>query len=150
MRGTQVCVIIDANVVVAAVLPPVDSDFHPIQAALVAGRARIVVGGKLRREYLRVRKLQPVLQELVRGGRARLIPDATVDIAEAILAGACRSDDPHIVALAQVSGARLLCSDDGDLCTDFKNPALLSNPRGAVYRNPTHQPLIRRCCRNTR
>ena len=34
--------------------------------------------------------------------------------------GAIRSDDPHVIALAQVSGARLLYSNDGNLQQDFK------------------------------
>ena len=37
------------------------------------------------------------------------------------------------IALAQTSGARLPYSDDGDLHRDFKNPALIDNPRGTVY-----------------
>ena len=44
-----------------------------------------------------------------------------------------QSDDPHILALAVVSGARLLYSNDRLLQHDFKNPALINQPRGKVY-----------------
>ena len=47
--------------------------------------------------------------------------------------GAVKSDDPHIIALAQVSGARLLYSNDKSLQQDFKNKDLINNPRGKVY-----------------
>lgn len=36
-------------------------------------------------------------------------------------------------ALALVSGARLLYSDDGDLNDDFSNPDIISRPGGRVY-----------------
>ena len=44
-----------------------------------------------------------------------------------------RSDDPHILALSSVSGARLLYSNDDALQQDFTNSDLLNNPRGRVY-----------------
>ena len=46
--------------------------------------------------------------------------------------GICKSNDPHVLALALVSGARLLYSNDPDLIEDFKNPEIISNPRGKV------------------
>ena len=45
----------------------------------------------------------------------------------------CVSDDQHIIALAQISGARLLYSHDGDLQEDFRNKELIDRPRGKVY-----------------
>ena len=63
----------------------------------------------------------------------------------------CRSDDPHILALAQVSDVRLLYTNDGDLQQDFGNKSLIDNPRGKVYstrrtRNftATHKGLLSR------
>lgn len=54
---------------------------------------------------------------------------------------ACKSDDEHVIALAQVSGARLLYSDDSDLQDDFRDPKLISNPRGRVYTTLRHQDI---------
>ena len=48
--------------------------------------------------------------------------------------GHCVSDDQHIVALARIGKARLLCSNDDALTTDFRNPVLISKPRGKVYK----------------
>lgn len=45
----------------------------------------------------------------------------------------CRSDDPHVIALAQLSGARLLYSNDGLLRQDFSDKKLLNEPPGKVY-----------------
>ena len=46
--------------------------------------------------------------------------------------GEYQSDDPHVLALAQVSGDRLLDSNDSALQGDFKNRRLIDNPRGRV------------------
>lgn len=53
-----------------------------------------------------------------------------------------KSDDPHILALALVSGVRLLCSRDTALHADFKNPRIL-RPAGSVYQNRRHRHLLR-------
>ena len=45
----------------------------------------------------------------------------------------CVSNDEHVIALAQVSGARLLFSNDVPLHRDFKNRDLVDVPRGKVY-----------------
>ena len=45
---------------------------------------------------------------------------------------AMESDDPHVLGLALVSGARLLYTNDQKLQQDFKNSALI-RPRGKVY-----------------
>jgi len=45
----------------------------------------------------------------------------------------CISNDHHIISLAQVSGARLLYSNDKRLQHDFKNRVLINNPHGKVY-----------------
>ena len=69
--------------------------------------------------------------------------------------GSLESDDPHVIALAQLSGARLLYSNDAALQRDFRSPQLINSPRGRVYstdpeRNPTkrfttaHRDLLNR------
>lgn len=47
---------------------------------------------------------------------------------ELIEQGQCKSNDQHIIALAQVSGARLLYTHDNNLMSDFKDIV-----RGKVY-----------------
>ena len=71
--------------------------------------------------------------------------------AEVATTGLCRSNDQHVIALAQVSGARLLYANDGDLQRDFKKKALIGSPRGKVYSTkkhpelrPHHKQLLRR------
>ncbi len=57
----------------------------------------------------------------------------------------CKSNDGHIIALAIVSGARTLCSNNKrkkHLFADFTNKALIDDPRGGVYQNPSHRHLL--------
>jgi len=46
------------------------------------------------------------------------------------------------IALARVNGARVLCSEDGALWTDFKNQRLINKPRGRIYRTAQHARLL--------
>ena len=78
--------------------------------------------------------------ELRRSGKLTMKDNHQVDGQEARLqaatpgtTGACQSNDHHIIALAQVSGARLLYTNDSDLTQDFNDHHLISTPRGKVY-----------------
>lgn len=61
-----------------------------------------------------------------------------------------RSNDPHVLAVAQLSGARLLFTNDDDLQRDFKRKENIDNPRGRIYHTrrskevtATHKRLLR-------
>ena len=102
---------------------------------LESGRGQLVVGGQLRRELAGTQGFRLWLQQALLEGRARSINDQEVEKRTTDLeqAGLCRSNDPHIVALAQLSNARLLYSNDDDLRQDFGNKQLIDRPRGKVY-----------------
>ena len=57
--------------------------------------------------------------------------------------GSFKSDDPHVIALAQISGARLLYSNDPDLQQDFGDKRLIDSPRGKVYSTRINQEFTR-------
>jgi hypothetical protein len=145
------CVIVDVNVAAQVLLAPPDAAYRLLHRSLVLGKgykATLAYGGHLTVEYGHHRRLFGLVAELDRAGRAKQYSDALIAAEAAAIneAGLLQSDDPHIVALAVVSGARVLCSDDGALCNDFKRQALVNHPRGKVYKNPTHQHLVRDNC----
>ena len=130
------CAIVDVNVA-----PEVFGD-NPSPVAekffewLERGGGRLVVGGKLLEE------LEENSPDFRRWGQAaQLAGKMTTVNKEEVDArtrqiergGAIRSDDPHILALAQVSGARLLYSNDRNLGDDFRDRTLIDNPPGRVY-----------------
>jgi len=130
-----------------------DPDFKDLSDSLFGRRnpsAKIVYGGGLKREYLRSGKVRRVLLELDRNGRAQQVKDSEVDAEEKKLMSndVCVSDDEHVIALARISGARLLCSDDNALENDFRNHQLVNSPRGNIYKRcPDHNHLIDNHCR---
>lgn len=98
----------------------------------------LVVGGKELREALYRRsndKERQAVNELRSAGKIIEINDSAVEkrTNELRKDKSCVSDDEHVIALAQISGARLLYSKDKDLHKDFDKKDLIDNPRGVVY-----------------
>jgi len=146
------CLIVDANVVNRIFLVADDPDFKDLYTSLFATRkpmAKVIYGGKLIEEYYRSHHdVIKILLQLDQAGRATKVDDSLIDSEHKIIIKmkVCKSNDPHIIALARAGKVRLLCSDDKDLWADFKNKALLNKPRGKVYRNPTHNKLLNKFC----
>ena len=71
--------------------------------------------------------------------RVKLISEDEVQKAMGkIQASDLKSDDPHIIALAQVSGVKLLVSGDKALHADFKEII-----KGKIYQTKKHQNLLK-------
>ena len=120
---------------------------------LSSGRGKLVVGGGLLRELNEYNDFKRWLRTALGRNIAVTVDDVAVDAETTIIQqnGVCESDDEHVIALARVSGARLLFTNDGDLQDDFKNPGIINNPRGVIYTTlrgvdvtRTHRALLRR------
>lgn len=142
--------IVDVNVCPDVFAQQPHADFVPILEAVLTGKAKVVLGGdQLKAEYQRLGAVWKFFIGLDRAGRTKLVDDTAVNTeAETISTTiALESNDAHILALARISGARLLCSRDQPLHADFLNPKVISKPRGSVYQNAAHVGLIRKHCR---
>jgi len=141
------CLILDSDIV-HKVFPSPSADFKAIHLALTSGRAKCVYGGGLTREYEKIASFKRFLRLLDQQGAAKQFPDSSVDSEAQRLeaSGLCVSNDFHILGLAIVSKARLVCSDDKRLATDCTNPSILSNPRGNIYKYAAHSHLIKEHC----
>ena len=91
--------------------------------------------------------------EVALAGKMRIVNDSEVSARTDQIRNeeSCASDDPHVIALAQVSRARLLYSNDRSLQRDFRNKQLIDDPRGSVYSTqkssefrPAHKSLLGR------
>lgn len=145
------CIIIDVNIV-KDILTGTALCFSNIHDSLTSSKrpSRVImnIGGRLRREYLRVDSISRLLVQLKAAGRARFVPDNDVDKIETELKKnpSIKSNDHHIIALALASKARILCTaEKHTLIEDFTNPKIL-NPRGKIYKNKTHNKLLRERC----
>lgn len=98
------------------------------------GEGILVAGGKLLKELLST-SVRRNIDEAFRSGRIKRINDRKIDALTKKLQDqrGFKSNDPHVLVLAQVSGARLLYSNDSDLQKDFGNKELVDRPRGKVY-----------------
>ena len=85
-------------------------------------RGKLVVGGKLREELAANQNFRLWLSQAVQAGRARILDDDKVDsvTSDVLAEDVCRSNDPHVIALARISGVRLLYTNDKLLNDDFK------------------------------
>ena len=148
------CAIVDANVVAEVFGRGRPSAGEKFFHWLIDGKGTLVVGGQLRRELNDAsNNFKRWAREALLSGIARDVNDVKVDkrTKQLVADGNCKSNDSHVIALAQLGGARLLYSNDGDLQQDFKNKKLVDKPRGKVYSTledkdftPTHQRLLRR------
>ncbi len=95
--------------------------------------AKLVVGGKLWEELVSHRGVHLVFADLLRRSKMVKYDDSLVNDEVASVNNVCQSNDAHILALARVSGARLLFTNDQALQGDFGNPGIINDPRGRVY-----------------
>lgn len=134
------CAILDANsahdVFGLSRRSAAGKDFY---AHLQKGGMELVVGGKVLQELRQSSgEFREWLKEADRDGhrgRIRNVAPEQVNARQAALERTAnlRSNDPHVIALAQVSGARLLYTKDRSLRKDFSNKEFLNNPRGMIY-----------------
>ena len=130
------CAIVDANVASEIFGPdpkPAGAEFFDW---LKKGSGRLVAGGKLLEELKASSgDFRIWANELVKAGKMRSVDGGKVAARTERIRdeGKCKSNDPHILALAQISGARLLYSNDVALQQDFNNKKLIDKPRGKVY-----------------
>ena len=99
------------------------------------GSGQLVVGGKVLEELKQNGNFRHWFQEARRSsGRVRQFRAATVrEQEERLDRGLMRSNDQHVVALALVSGARLLYANDKRLQHDFTNRQVISGVEGRIY-----------------
>ncbi len=95
-------------------------------------KGKLYIGGRLKSEM--PQGLRPWLDAGVRAGWIMNVPDGEVDRDECWLVdrGDLESNDHHVIALARVSGARVLVSRDRALVRDFKDRSLVSYSSGKV------------------
>ena len=151
------CLIIDANMAHKFGDPP-HEDVQPVVTWLFPKRKqrrkkrpRVVVGGKLRWELERAgTAIADFLATLDQAGQLLRIADTPVIAEEAEVNKLLEQEnipganDPHVLALARVSGSRLLASADkrSRLQALFKDRRFL-DPPGKVYQRASHQHLLR-------
>ena len=148
------CAILDANVVHEVFGDNPSASGAAFLDWIEDGNGKLAVGGKLTRElsnagttkFNRWLRQARLATHVIVIGKSRI--EQYIEILDE--EDQCESNDRHVVAVAQISGARLLYSNDKALQRDFKNKKLIDEPRGKIYetsRNEnfpdTHKQLLR-------
>ena len=96
---------------------------------------RLIIGGSKLKEELKIERLLIWMKGVDQEGKFLKYDDDEVDqkARELLDQNACKSDDEHIIALAQISKARLLYSHDEPLHEDFRDAKLINRPRGKIF-----------------
>lgn len=148
------CVIIDACVRDLVFTASPSDAAVPVLEWIEEGDGRMIYGGSKFCDELFTQKkddervpLDRVIRRVKawkQAGRALEFPRAVIDAEEKIVRAmnVAMSNDVHVLALARVSGARVLFSTDGKLHADFKNAAIVDNPRGTIYQTKDHGALL--------
>lgn len=126
------CVIVDVNV---AHYIFVDREQRTQEGQILLdwieeGRS-IIIEEQLKNELYKNKSTKRWASQAILGGRLREYNNLNREIKK--LKGKLYSNDEHIIALAQVSGARLLYTHDRKLQKDFTNKDLIAKPKGKVY-----------------
>ena len=138
------CIIVDANKMGISLADPVREEVKPIHDWLARQGGKLVysTGSQFAKEVGRGTKQK--LLAYVRAGRAKQVPVEDIEEEEKLLRKnpIVGSNDPHILALARFSGARVLYTSDKDLSADFKKKKLIDGPRGRIYTRPANAGLL--------
>ena len=145
------CAIVDNNVAseVFGRNPP-EAGRH-FRRWLSGRNGRLVVGGRLLEELRGSSDFREWFQRNELSGRLLQVSAEEVGRQEERITRSKlqTSDDEHVLALAVVSGARLLYTNDNLLMDDFRNRDIISGPPGKIYTTrdrkdyrPAHRKLL--------
>ena len=130
------CAIVDANAVSGVFGDSPSEAGAGLRRWIGDGRGRLASGGRLHEELRAASEGFRRWAAAARGaGQLRIFDDQTVQaqVERFEAHPERRSNDSHILALATVSGARLLYTNDEALQQDFTDRALVNSPRGRVF-----------------
>jgi hypothetical protein len=135
------CVILDTNTF-HKFRNPKDEDMEPVWKWLDNRNGKIVYSNteKFENEWEKG-GMSHLRDQMMRAGQLKLISQGVQEKADE-LKGKIASNDEHIIALALITGVKVLISyrkGDKDLFTDFKNRDLV---RGKVYTRKAHARML--------
>ena len=132
------CAILDVNRAHHLLTSSPSKPNDPLTKWVKDGHGRLIVGDKLLDELGKDSNIERWITNLHRMGRIVSLTskdrrDVKCRTEELRKRSTCRSNDEHIIALAQIKHVRLLVTADRDLQKDFRNRDLIDRPRGKVY-----------------
>ena len=130
------CAIVDANVAHEVFGSKPSEAGDEFFSWINRGSGRLVAGGKLLEELdAGSPGFRDWASQAANSGKLRTLKEGEVSARTKRIEHERRhgSNDAHILAVAQISGARLLYTNDEDLQKDFRDRKLINNPPGKIY-----------------
>ncbi|XUU59850.1 hypothetical protein ACRAQ6_09745 [Erythrobacter sp. HA6-11] len=127
------CIIIDANQ--AGELARANKPYIQLVLKWIESGGAIVSGGHLETELIEHSEMANLLTQLSRSGQLRRIARERIVDRAALIAAACKSNDPHVVALAIEAGTNVIVTQDKNLISDLKNLELVGRRRRILKEN---------------
>lgn len=133
------CIILDANKYSDFVNS--HEDMLPVKNWIdnKGGKIAYSPTAKFERELRGSKKMKSLFDVYIKIGRIKSFGKDEIEYNQSQLSG-LTSDDPHIIALAQVANVKLLVSSDQNLHADFKNSELIDS--GKIYQTKSHSRLL--------
>lgn len=146
------CLIVDASVAGELTKTTADKTILEVRKWLLGPKGRMACGGANQKELRKCQEFwERIAKVLNQAGRMVSPPQTQVeDETDRVKrCGLCLSNDHHVIALARITGAHLLCTGEntGNLPGDFKNKKLVHE--GKVIRPGTKctRKVLQRCPR---
>ena len=141
------CLIVDVNTF-PNVFSGNDKDFAPVKDWILKSSGKMIIGGtKYREEIAKLPKYARPLAELLKANKIVKIDDEIVDQREGVIQKLSASgdfDDQHLVALADESCCKVICSLDrrADRFIRDKKFYAKSPSVPSIYRSKSHVKLL--------
>ena len=133
------CIILDTNLY-GNFMDPKNQDMQVVRDWInKKGRLAYSPIDKIEKELSRHTSMRTTMRLYKRIGKTKEIDRDLVEEKQKQCRG-LKSDDLHIIALAQAGNIKLLVSKDKKLHNDFKNPKLIRG--GSVYQTKKHKDLL--------
>lgn len=143
--SNNLCLIVDTSVSGIFFGPTSKNPYIDALKCVLSGRTKFVTGGKNLDELSKNAKIRTQIVRWGGLGLAITVEKRAIitEIQRVIASRLCKSNDEHIIALAKISKARTLCTNDRLLQDDFKNIRLL-RPKGRIFKDGTHAHIFDR------
>jgi len=140
------CIVID-TCAMHLVFSGSNGDYLPVRDWLVNGHGKMIVGGTtFYKELAKLKRYTGIIAELSRQRKVVRIDSLVVDEAEKrvkALAPKKDFDDPHLIALIDESGCKVLCTEDIRSDSYVKNKKFyVKSRRPSIYRSRGHAHLL--------
>lgn len=127
------CVVIDTNK--AADFCKQERPYLKVLMKWILKGGRIVSGGRLQGELFKITEMRALVSEWSKRGNLVQLSTDVVANKEKEISPLCKSDDPHVLAIAIISNAHIVVTEDKLLIEDLRDLKIVKRRRRIYKEN---------------